>query len=165
MGDPGDRHNFEERDGRSSPFTNNFGTINVYQNSSLQNSNPMGITQNNYGSGDNVAGDKFVGDKIMGDKVMGDKIMGDLNISQETKRVVLEIQALIIEQSDGYNLDSEKGKKMAAADTVEAIKANPTLKQRVIGALKEGGATANKKALNHPVAEVVVDTIKVFDKP
>ena len=56
----GDRADFAERGGRSSPFgTEGYGNIHIHQHL-----NPMGtnITQNNFGSGDSVAGDKFVGD-------------------------------------------------------------------------------------------------------
>ena len=149
--------------GRSSPFdTDSYGNIYIHQHLK-----PMGtnITQNNFGSGDNVAGDKFVGDKVMGDKVMGDKIMGDLNISHEHQQIVQEVKAIIIEAADSYNLDSEKGQRKASEEVMEELDANPTLKQRFMGALKGGGSTAIKKALNHPIAEIVVDAAKGFDKP
>ena len=153
--------------GRSSPFGTE-GTRDIYYiDQQIIQEKTMGnnVTQTHYGTGYNITGDKIVGDQLTGDKFTGDKIMGDQNISQEHKEIVQEIKAIIIQESEGYDLDSEKGRKKASRDVVEAIDENPTLKQRCIGALKAGGGTAIKKALNHPIAEIVVDTVKGFDKP
>ncbi|MEM1425490.1 MAG: hypothetical protein AAGF75_02890 [Cyanobacteria bacterium P01_H01_bin.130] len=122
------------------------------------------ITQTHSGSGDNVAGDKVAGDKVMGDKITGHKIMGDLNISHEHQEIVQEVKAIIIEAADSYNLSSEKGQQKATQEVLEELDAKPTLKQRFMGALKGGGETAIKRLLNHPVADVVVDSVKGFQK-
>lgn len=44
----------------------------------------------------------------------------------------------------------------------EKIKANPTLKQRLLNALKAGGIEALKAIFNHPVVSVSVETVKGF---
>ncbi|NEQ74398.1 MAG: hypothetical protein F6K24_47465 [Okeania sp. SIO2D1] len=48
---------------------------------------------------------------------------------------------------------------------IEIVENNPTLKQRVIGALKSGGTEAFKEAINHPVANVLVAAFQGFTEP
>ncbi|MEO0410065.1 MAG: hypothetical protein AAF289_22195, partial [Cyanobacteria bacterium P01_A01_bin.135] len=54
------------------------------------------------------------------------------------------------------------GKAMISAKTVEAIENNPTLKKRVVNALKEGGTTALEEAIDHPAVKPVVAMVKGF---
>ena len=150
--------------GRSSPFGTE-GTGNIYntyhvENQTLQQDQTMGNTVNarHFGTGDIIGGDKIVGDQIAGDKI------GVQNISQEHQEIAQEIKAIVLEESAIYDLSTDKAKQKAGRDVVEAINSNPTLQQRLIGAVKGGGETAIKKVLNHPVADIAIDTIKGFQK-
>jgi hypothetical protein len=51
---------------------------------------------------------------------------------------------------------------MIGAKAVAAIDKNPTLKARVINALKEGGTTALESAIDHPAVKPVVALLKGF---
>lgn len=101
--------------------------------------------------GDRVQGDKVMGDKIGGDKVMRDKITHyhSQNLAQAAK----DITALLAQLSNDYPGDSET---MIAARAVDRIKESPTLKQRVVNALKEAGTTALEEAVDHPAIKILV---------
>jgi pantoate kinase len=49
---------------------------------------------------------------------------------------------------------------MVAAKAVGEIENNPSLKARVIGALKAGGTEALKGLINHPLASLFIECIK-----
>ncbi|BAY42731.1 hypothetical protein SAMD00079811_03090 [Scytonema sp. HK-05] len=54
-------------------------------------------------------------------------------------------------------------KEAVATEAIkEEIKANPTLKQRLLNALKEGGTEALKVIFEHPVVSISIETIKGF---
>lgn len=101
--------------------------------------------------GDRVQGDKVMGDKIGGDKVMRDKITH--YHSQDLAQAAKDIQALLAQLSADYPNDSEA---IIAARAVDRVKANPTLKQRVMNALKEAGTTALEEAIDHPAVKIFV---------
>ena len=46
------------------------------------------------------------------------------------------------------------------AEAVAQIESNPTLKARVINALKAGGVEAFKEAINHPLVNILASTIE-----
>ncbi|WP_159789529.1 COR domain-containing protein [Sodalinema gerasimenkoae] len=145
--------NYPESERRSSLFS---PTVNVnYHHPNATMSNTTNNNLNNYGDGD-----QFVGDKVGRDKIGTQHI----NVSQEVQQVAQEIQAIIIQESDGYDLKSEKGQRKAAEDSVEVIKADPKLSDRFKAALKSGGETAIKEIIDHPIAHVVVDATKGFMK-
>jgi hypothetical protein len=145
--------NFSNVEIRSSPFSPTF--IVHYQHPNATMSSTTNNNLKNYGDGD-----QFVGDKVSRDKIGTQNI----NVSQEVQQVAQEIQAIIIQESDGYDLNSEKGQRKATEDIVKAIKSDPKLSDRFKAALKNGGETAIKKIIDHPIAHVVVDTAKGFIK-
>jgi hypothetical protein len=51
---------------------------------------------------------------------------------------------------------------MMSAKAIENIDKNPTLKARVVNALKEGGTTALESAIDHPAVKPVVAMLKGF---
>lgn len=110
--------------------------------------------------GDRVQGDKVMGDKVEGDKVMGDKITHyhSQNLAQAAK----DISDLLHQLDQEYDRTTPTGQAMISAKTIEAIDQNPTLKARVINALKEGGTTALEEAIDHPVVKPVVAMLKGF---
>ena len=110
--------------------------------------------------GDRVSGDKVMGDKVGGDKVMGDKIThyNSPNLAQAAK----EIKDLLEQLDRDYDRTTPAGQAMIGAKVVEAIDQNPTLKARVVNALKEGGTTALESAIDHPAVKPVVAMLKGF---
>jgi internalin A len=119
-------------------------------------------------NGDRIEGDKFGGDKVMGNKmqagiVQGDAIAGNkLVISQNLAQAAQDIKALITQLSSNYDTSTQSGKMGLSAKVLEAVEANPTVKSRVINALKAAGSTALEEAIDHPVAKVLVAGVKGF---
>jgi hypothetical protein len=112
----------------------------------------MSNTVHQYGSGDNIAGDK----------VMGDKIGTQINHSQDLAQAAQDIQALLTQLDQTYDNSTPTGQAMISAKAIEAVENNPTLKARIINALKEGGATALEEAVDHPAVKPVVAMLKGF---
>ncbi|WP_199313761.1 DUF4926 domain-containing protein [Leptolyngbya sp. FACHB-671] len=112
----------------------------------------MSNTIHQYGSGDNVAGDK----------VMGNKIGTQINHSQNLAQAAKDIKDLLDQLDQDYDRSTPTGQAMISAKAIEAIEQNPTLKTRVINALKEGGTTALESAIDHPAVKPVVAMIKGF---
>jgi len=51
---------------------------------------------------------------------------------------------------------------MISAQAIATIEKNPTLKARIINALKEGGTTALEEAIDHPAVKPFVALLKGF---
>jgi len=107
---------------------------------------------NQYGTGDNIAGDK----------VMGDKINTQINNSQNLAQAAQDIKALLTQLDQDYDRTTPTGQAMISAQAIATIEKNPTLKARVINALKEGGTTALEEAIDHPAVKPVVALLKGF---
>lgn len=105
-----------------------------------------------YGDGDNIAGDKVMRDKI------GTQINNSPNLTQAAK----DIKELLDQLDNDYDRTTPTGQAMISAKAIESIDKNPTLKARVINALKEGGTTALESAIDHPAVKPVVAMLKGF---
>ncbi|MCY7286361.1 MAG: GTP-binding protein, partial [Cyanobacteria bacterium CAN_BIN43] len=105
-----------------------------------------------YGSGDNIAGDK----------VAGDKINTQINNSQNLAQAAQDIKALLTQLDQDYDRTTPTGQAMISAQAIATIEKNPTLKARIINALKEGGTTALEEAIDHPAVKPVVALLKGF---
>jgi hypothetical protein len=149
---------------------NGDGTATVQQ---FDGKGTMTSEQHNVWHGDRVQGDKFTGDKVMGDKVAGNKmqigsVQGDaiagnkIVHSQNLAQAAQDIKALINQLATDYNLETQSGKLGLSSKVLETVETNPTLKGRVVKALKEGGSKAFEEAIDHPVAKVIVAGVKGF---
>ena len=110
--------------------------------------------------GDRIQGDKVMGDKVGGDKVMRDKITN--HNSQNLAQAAKDIKELLNQLDQDYDRSTPTGQAMISAQAIAAIDKNPTLKARVMNALKEGGAAALESAVDHPAVKPVVATLKGF---
>jgi internalin A len=110
------------------------------------------ITQNAYGDGDNIARDK----------VMRDKIGTQINNAQNLAQAVVEIQALLDNLAELYNPNSETGQAKIAKEAIESIDRNPTLKGRIINAIKESSYTALEEAVDRPAVKILMAAFKGF---
>ena len=115
---------------------------------SVQEGNHSMSTVNQYGFGNNIAGDQ----------VMGDKIDTQINNSQNLTQAAQDIKELLNQLSKEYPNNSV----IVGAKALEAIDSTPTLKRRVVKALKEAGATALEKLVDHPAVSIVVAGAKGF---
>ncbi|MEM8505028.1 MAG: DUF2283 domain-containing protein [Cyanobacteria bacterium P01_D01_bin.1] len=112
----------------------------------------MSNTIHQYGQGDNIGGDK----------VMRDKINIQINNSTDLAAAARDIRALFTELNQTYDRTTPTGQMMIAAKTVEAIGNQPTVKQRLLNAVKEGSATALEEMVEHPAIKPVVAAIKGY---
>jgi len=81
---------------------------------------------------------------------------------QNPAQAAQDIKALLLQLDNDYDSSTPTGQAMISAKTVEAIQNNPTLKARVVNALKEGGTTALEEAIDHPAVKPVVALVKGF---
>lgn len=95
---------------------------------------------------------------------MGNKtqIGTQINNSQNLVQAAQDIKDLLTQLDQDYDNSTPTGQAMISAKAIEAIDKNPTLKARVVNALKEGGATALEEAIDHPVVKPVVAMVKGF---
>ena len=79
---------------------------------------------------------------------------------QSLPEAVAEIQDLLkqLQQSDPTTTTAEQ--MIVARKAIERIESDPTLKQRVINAAKEGSLAAFDKALDNPVGALIINVIK-----
>ena len=92
----------------------------------------------------------------------GAKVAGVINEAerQNLAEAAAEIQQLLEQLSQTYPTSTNKEKMAVVAEAVDQIENNPTLKARVINALKAGGTEAFKEAINHPLVNILIATIE-----
>ena len=73
---------------------------------------------------------------------------------------VAEIQDLLKQLQQSYPTTTTTEQMIVATKAIECIESDPTLKQRVINAAKEGGLAAIDKALDNPGGAFVINAIK-----
>ena len=87
-------------------------------------------------------------------------ILNDYSSKQSLNESAAEIQQLLKQLEETNPTTTETEKMIVAAKAADEIKNNPTLKARVIGALKAGGTEAFKEAVDNPLVNVLVAIIE-----
>jgi uncharacterized protein YjbI with pentapeptide repeats len=87
-------------------------------------------------------------------------ILNDYSSKQSLDEAAAEIQQLLKQLEETNPTTTETEKMIIAAKAADEIKNNPTLKARVIGALKSGGTEAFKEAVDNPLVNVLVAIIE-----
>nr|WP_309735740.1 hypothetical protein [Chamaesiphon sp. OTE_75_metabat_556] len=136
-------------DSPSASIVNHNYNINKIENNMTGNTNTFG-------------GDYVRGNKIEGDYVAGDKIGTQINNAQNLARAVVEIQTLLDNLGELYNPNSETGQAKIAKEAIESIDQNPTLKGRIINAIKESSYTALEEAVDQPAVKILMAAFKGF---
>jgi hypothetical protein len=114
------------------------------------------------GDSNNMPGDTY---NVVQASAVGKYARSDQNTfinsgqKQDLAEAAVEIQKLLDQLAETYPNITET--TLAQAIQVE-IQHNPTLKVRLINALKSGGVEALKAIFNHPFVSVPVETIKGF---
>ena len=80
----------------------------------------------------------------------------NINISE----AAAEIQQLLEQLTATYPTNTSKEKNIVVGEAVDKIEANPTLKAKIINALKEGGKETFREAINHPLVNIFLATIE-----
>ncbi|MCC5622224.1 hypothetical protein LC574_13220 [Nostoc sp. CHAB 5715] len=71
-----------------------------------------------------------------------------------------QIQQLLKQLEETNPTSTETERIIVAAKAADEIKNNPTLKARVIGALKSGGKEAFKEAVDNPLVNILIAIIE-----
>jgi hypothetical protein len=112
----------------------------------------------------NLANAQFGGGLVNADTVNAGQISGNItNNSTEQKQnlaeAAAEIQQLLNQLSQTYPTATTSEKMTVVAKAVDEIENNPTLKARVIGALKSGGTEAFKELIDNPLVNILLASI------
>ncbi|WP_414755292.1 pentapeptide repeat-containing protein [Anabaena sp. CCY 9910] len=112
----------------------------------------------------NLQGAQFAGGLVNADTVNANQIGGNItNYNPEQKQnlaqAAADIQQLLNQLSQTYPTATTSEKMTVVAKAVDEIESNPTLKARVIGALKAGGTEAFKELIDHPVVNILLASI------
>ncbi|WP_375469323.1 COR domain-containing protein [uncultured Nostoc sp.] len=129
--------------------------LNINLNQFLKQQNQTRQKENNSMSTFNHSG---YGDNVGGDKVMRDQIGTQINNSQNLTQAAKDIKELLDQLSQKYPNNTA----IVGAKAIEEIERQPTLKARIINALKEAGAEALEKAVDHPAVSIVIAATKGF---
>jgi uncharacterized protein YjbI with pentapeptide repeats len=87
-------------------------------------------------------------------------ILNDYSSKQSLDEAAAEIQQLLKQLEETNPTTTETEKMIVAGKAADEINNNPTLKARVIGALKSGGTEAFKEAVDNPLVNVLVAIIE-----
>ena len=91
------------------------------------------------------------------------KLAGTINEAQSQNLVeaATEIQSLLEQLSATYPTTTSREKNIVVGEAVDQIENNPTLRAKVVNALKAGGTEAFKEAnVDHPLVNILLATIE-----
>ncbi|BAY67135.1 hypothetical protein NIES22_72980 (plasmid) [Calothrix brevissima NIES-22] len=97
------------------------------------------------------------------ERIQGDYVQGNYYATGQPQSHALaaaEIQALLKQLEQTYPTTTTSQQMVVAAEAINRIENNPTMKQKVINAVKEGGLAAFEKAIDNPAGAFVVGAIK-----
>jgi hypothetical protein len=125
----------------------------------------------NTGDGDyhkNIEGDYIqqsgtFGIRVNKGTISGVKIVAGVINEVETQKVAevaAEIKQLLQQLKQDNLSNNTSAKMMLAAQVIQQIENNPTLKKKVISAVKEGGLAALEKAIDHPAGAFIFAAIR-----
>ena len=127
--------------------------IDKLEETNMTEQNPIYIDKSNIAS-------------VTGPGKINTAIVEQHNYSPEQKQnlaeAAQEIQDLLNQLSKTYSPPNPKNNLKIATATLEKIEKNPTLKSRVINALKVGGTEAIKELLDHPAVNILMASIEGF---
>jgi internalin A len=146
---------FEDEDKRLGKQLSNSASVNIYVNQNQEQTMSNSETTLNF---HNSVGQVNTGNIT----VAGDNIGTQNNYSPNLAQAAKEIKELLDQLSEEYNPNTEKGQNSIKNEALKVIKSDSTLQQKIVNALKEGSVTTLEEAINHPVAKVVIATVKGF---
>ncbi|MDZ8106334.1 MAG: pentapeptide repeat-containing protein [Nostoc sp. DedQUE12a] len=117
----------------------------------------------------NLQNAQFGGGLVNADTVNAQQIGGNItNYNSEQKQnlaqAAADIQQLLNQLSQSYPTATTSQRMTVVARAVDEIESNPTLKARVIGALKAGGTEAFKELIDHPLVNILLASIDGWQK-
>jgi uncharacterized protein YjbI with pentapeptide repeats len=112
-----------------------------------------------------LKGAQFGGGLVNADTVNAQQIGGNIanytpQQRQNLAEAATEIQQLLNQLGQSYPTNTPLEKQIAVTEALKQIDNNPTLKARVIGALKSGGTEALKELVDHPLVNILLATLE-----
>ncbi|MEM6447968.1 MAG: hypothetical protein AAFY57_11705 [Cyanobacteria bacterium J06642_2] len=100
---------------------------------------------------------------------LGTQIGEQHNYAPEQRQTLAEaakdIQNLLDQLAETYPTETPSQKAVVGAKALEAIEQNPTLRSRVVGALKAGGVMALEEIVDNPLFNVMSASLEGFIDP
>lgn len=100
-----------------------------------------------------------IGGGVAGRDYTGD-VIHNHTAQQNLAEAAAEIQQLLKQLEQSYPTETLTQKAVVAEEAIKRIENNPTLKERVIGALKSAGKETFKEAVAHPLVNVLMAGIE-----
>ncbi|GET38889.1 hypothetical protein MiSe_36490 [Microseira wollei NIES-4236] len=75
---------------------------------------------------------------------------------QNLAEAAADIQQLLQQLEQTYPTNTQSEKMVFVAEAIKQIEGNPTLKERVLGAIKSGGVEAIKELVDHPLINILL---------
>jgi uncharacterized protein YjbI with pentapeptide repeats len=84
---------------------------------------------------------------------------------QSLVEVATEIQALLRQLEQSYPTSTPLERQAVVTEVIRRIESNPTLKMRVIGALKKAGTEGIKELVDHPLINIFLAAVEGWQEP
>ncbi len=135
---------------------------NVYIHNIVTTANNIGNESGKIMTGDNINQTGNIGVGVNKGDINTEKLAGTINEAQQKNLadIAAEIQQLLKQLEETNPTLTETEKIILASKAADEIRTNPTLKARVIGALKSGGKEAFKEAVNNPLVNIMIAIIE-----
>ncbi|NES67597.1 MAG: winged helix-turn-helix transcriptional regulator [Okeania sp. SIO2D1] len=91
---------------------------------------------------------------MSGGEIKDSKVAGVINEAEQQNltEITAQIQQMIEQLEGTYSTETITGRMQLATEVVTRVEKNPTLKDKIVRAVKAGMIAAIEKSLNHPVA-------------
>jgi uncharacterized protein YjbI with pentapeptide repeats len=84
---------------------------------------------------------------------------------QSLVEAAAEIQALLRQLEQSYPTSTPLERQAVVTEAIRRIESNPTLKMRVIGALKKAGTEGIKELVDHPLINIFLAAVEGWQEP
>jgi hypothetical protein len=91
---------------------------------------------------------------------IGGTIINQAESKQSLAEAAAEIQQLLEQLQQSYPSSTTAEQMIVAAEAINCIESDPSWKQKIVNAVKEGGLAAFEKAIDNPAGAFVVGAIK-----
>jgi len=98
-------------------------------------------------------------EKVKAEQI-GGTIINEAESKQSLAESAAEIQQLLEQLEQSYPSSTTAEQMIVAAEAINRIESDPSWKQKIVNAVKEGGLAALEKAIDNPAGAFVVGAIK-----
>ena len=81
---------------------------------------------------------------------------------QNLSEAIQDLQNIFATLDQSHDKNTVLGQTQIVAKTIETLENEPTVKKRLLNAVKEGGAAAIEETIKHPAVKPVVAAIKGY---